>query len=161
MMNNDIEFQSPLEIKRFQEELLQKQLRYLQEHSRYYRRMFEEQSIDIGKISCIEHLAALPFTEKKDLQLFNDDFLCVPKHRIIDYITTSGTLGDPVTFGCTDADLERLAFNEAKSFACAGLTPDSIVQLMTTLDKRFMAGMAYFLGLRRLGAGVIACVPIR
>ena len=155
MMNNDIEFQSPLEIKRFQEELLQKQLRYLQEHSRYYRRMFEEQSIDIGRISCIEHLAALPFTEKKDLQLFNDDFLCVPKHRIIDYITTSGTLGDPVTFGCTDADLERLAFNEAKSFACAGLTPDSIVQLMTTLDKRFMAGMAYFLGLRRLGAGVI------
>ena len=37
----------------------------------------------------------------------------------------------------------------------AGLTSDSVVQLMTTLDKRFMAGMAYFLGLREMGAGVI------
>ncbi|MBP5647187.1 MAG: AMP-binding protein, partial [Bacteroidaceae bacterium] len=41
------------------------------------------------------------------------------------------------------------------SFTCAGLTADSVVQLMTTLDKRFMAGMAYFLGLREMGAGVI------
>ena len=48
-----------------------------------------------------------------------------------------------------------MAYNEKKSFECAGLTPDSVVQLMTTLDKRFMAGMAYFLGLREMGAGVI------
>lgn len=73
----------------------------------------------------------------------------------MDYITTSGTLGDPVTFGCTDADLERLAYNEMKSFSCAGLKPGNIVQLMTTLDKRFMAGLAYFLGVRKLGASII------
>ena len=29
------------------------------------------------------------------------------------------------------------------------------MQLMTTLDKRFMAGLAYFLGIRKLGASVI------
>lgn len=154
-MNNDIEFQSPSEIKTFQEGLLKKQLVYLKDHSRYYQRMFEKNRIDIGEIRTIEDLARIPFTEKKDLQLYNEDFLCVPKNQIIDYITTSGTLGDPVTFGCSDADLDRLALNEAKSFACAGLTKDSVVQLMTTLDKRFMAGMAYFLGLRKLGAGVI------
>ena len=155
MMNNDIEFQSPSEIKTFQEGLLKKQLVYLKDHSRYYQRMFEKNRIDIGEIRTIEDLARIPFTEKKDLQLYNEDFLCVPKNQIIDYITTSGTLGDPVTFGCSDADLDRLALNEAKSFVCAGLTKDSVVQLMTTLDKRFMAGMAYFLGLRKLGAGVI------
>jgi phenylacetate-CoA ligase len=60
-----------------------------------------------------------------------------------------------VLFGCTEKDLQRLAYNEKKSFMCAGLTSDSVVQLMTTLDKRFMAGMAYFLGLREMGAGVI------
>ena len=75
--------------------------------------------------------------------------------KIIDYITTSGTLGDPVTFGCTDKDLDRLAYNEMKSFSCAGVKPGNIVQLMTTLDKRFMAGLAYFLGIRKLGASVI------
>ena len=48
-----------------------------------------------------------------------------------------------------------LAYNEMKSFSCAGLKPGNIVQLMTTLDKRFMAGLAYFLGIRKLGASII------
>ena len=89
-MNNDIEFQSPSEIKTFQEGLLKKQLVYLKDHSRYYQRMFEKNRIDIGEIRTIEDLARIPFTEKKDLQLYNEDFLCVPKNQIIDYITTSG-----------------------------------------------------------------------
>ena len=72
-----------------------------------------------------------------------------------DALLVSGTMGDPVTFGCTEKDLQRLAYNEKKSFECAGVGPGSIVQLMVTLDKRFMAGLAYFLGIRELGAGVI------
>ena len=152
---NDIEFSSPGEIKQFQEELLHKHLVYLKKNSPYYRRVFESYGINISKIVHLEDLTRIPFTEKKDLQLYNDDFCCVPKNKIIDYITTSGTLGDPVLFGCTEKDLQRLAYNEKKSFECAGLTSDSVVQLMTTLDKRFMAGMAYFLGLREMGAGVI------
>ena len=152
---NDIEFSSPEQIKQFQEELLHKHLVYLKKNSPYYRRLFESYGINISKIVHLEDLTRIPFTEKNDLQLYNDDFCCVPKNKIIDYITTSGTLGDPVLFGCTEKDLQRLAYNEKKSFECAGLTCDSVVQLMTTLDKRFMAGMAYFLGLREMGAGVI------
>lgn len=117
--------------------------------------MFQVNGIDISSITTLEDLQKIPFTEKADLQRFNDDFLCCPKSKIIDYVTTSGTMGDPVTFGCSEKDLQRLATNEAKSFACAGIDENSIVQIMTTLDKRFMAGMAYFLGLRKLGAGVI------
>ena len=151
----DIEFKSPSEIKSFQEELLHKQLHYLGEHSPYYRKMFTDKGIDIDSISHLEDLASIPFTEKKDLQLYNEDFLCCPKAKIVDYITTSGTLGDPVTFGCTELDLQRLAYNEKKSFECAGLHPGNILQLMTTIDKRFMAGLAYFLGIRALGASII------
>lgn len=151
----DIEFQKPEEIKHFQEEKLQQQLVYLENNSKYYRRLFQTNNIDITSIKTIEDLQSIPFTEKADLQSYNDDFLCCPKNKIIDFVTTSGTLGDPVTFGCSEVDLQRLALNEAKSFACAGITEDSVVQIMTTLDKRFMAGMAYFLGLRKLGAGVI------
>lgn len=154
-MENDIEFQSVEEIKAFQEKLLHTALVYLKEHSAYYQRMFKTYEIDIDKIHYLEDLIKIPFTEKKDLQLFNEDFLCCPKAKIIDYITTSGTLGDPVTFGCTDKDLERLAYNEKKSFECAGLHPGNILQLMTTIDKRFMAGLAYFLGIRKLGASII------
>lgn len=151
----DIEFESTEKITLFQEQLLRKQMRYLSEHSPFYQRLFEENAIDPASIQTIADLQRVPFTDKSDLQRYNDDFLCCPKSQIIDYVTTSGTMGDPVTFGCTDSDLERLAYNEYKSFACAGLNENSVLQLMTTLDKRFMAGMAYFNGLRKLGAGVI------
>ncbi|MBQ9508781.1 MAG: AMP-binding protein [Bacteroidales bacterium] len=154
-MISEIEFQPKEVIKAYQEKRLRDMLQYLQAHSPYYQRIFTENHINIASIKKIEDLQHIPFTDKKDLQQHNMDFLCVPKEKIIDYITTSGTLGDPVTFACTDADLERLAYNEALSFACAGLKPGNVLQLMTTMDKRFMAGLAYFLGLRKLGAGVI------
>jgi phenylacetate-CoA ligase len=154
-MKNDIEFQSSEAIKAFQESLLHEALHYLKKNSAYYRRMFDKYEIDIDKIVHLEDLVKIPFTEKKDLQIFNEDFLCCPKDKIIDYITTSGTLGDPVTFACTDKDLDRLAYNEEKSFSCAGLKPGNILQLMTTIDKRFMAGLAYFLGIRKMGASII------
>ena len=142
---NDIEFASPEEIKQFQEGKLQQALVDLQQNSRFYQRMFERYGSKVEKSRTIEDLVNIPFTEKKDLQLFNEDFLCVPKEKVIDYITTSGTLSDPVTFCCTEKDLQRLAYNEKKSFECAGLQPGNILQLMVTLDKRFMAGLAYFL----------------
>lgn len=154
-MDKDIEFQSPEQIKTFQERLLAKALGYLKANSPYYQRLFRIHNVNIEAIRHIEDLVRLPFTEKKDLQLYGDEFRCCSREKIIDYITTSGTLGDPVTFGCSENDLRRLAFNERKSFECAGLRPGNIVQLMTTLDKRFMAGLAYFLGLRELGASVI------
>ena len=49
----------------------------------------------------------LPTTTKQDLQLHNSDFLCADPVDIIDYVTTSGTLGNPVTFALTENDLQR------------------------------------------------------
>ena len=155
MFTMDIEFESIERIKAFQEELLRKQMTYLAERSPYYQRLFAKANINVSTIQTIEDLQRLPFTEKADLQQYNDDFRCVSKEDIIDYITTSGTLGEPVIFGCTEADLQRLAYNEHKSFACAGLKKGDILQLMTTIDKRFMAGLAYWMGIRRMGASII------
>jgi phenylacetate-CoA ligase len=143
------------EIKAFQEQKLLELLNYVNKKSPFYQRLFEQENIDISKIKTIEDLQLLPVTTKEDLQKYNDDFLCVPANKIIDYATTSGTLGDPVTFGLTDKDLDRLAYNEAISFDCAGIKEGDIVQLMTTIDRRFMAGLAYFLGLRKMKVGVI------
>lgn len=151
----DIEFEFPEVIKAFQEQKLHDALTYLNEHSPFYKKMFADNDIDINKIIHIEDLESVPFTEKKDLQLYNWDFLCCDKSKIVDYVTTSGTLGEPVTFACSEKDLQRLALNERKSFQCAGLKPGNILQLMTTIDKRFMAGLAYFLGIRELGASII------
>ena len=151
----DIETKSITEIEDFQNKKLQNQMAYLLQHSPFYQRKFKEENIDVATIKTIHDLQKISVTTKADVQLFNNDFFCVDKTKILDYATTSGTLGDPVTFGLTDNDLERLAYNEMLSFQCAGFQKGDLVQLMTTMDRRFMAGLAYFLGLRRLGAGII------
>lgn len=142
-------------IRLFQEEKLRETLRFVQEKSAFYQRYFRENQVDISEIRTLEDLHRLPFTTKDHLQRFNDDFLCVDQSEVIDYVTTSGTLGDPVIFALTDSDLNRLAYNEAISFACCGVTKNDVMQLMTTMDRRFMAGLAYFLGARKLGAGIV------
>ncbi|WP_417238244.1 phenylacetate--CoA ligase family protein [Bizionia sp.] len=150
-----IEQATKSEIKIFQEEKLAELLVYLQEKSSYYQQVFKKHNLAISSIKTLEDLTKIPTTSKDQLQAYNDEFLCVPKNQIIDYVTTSGTLGDPVTFALTEKDLERLAYNEALSFACSGVTENDVMQLMTTMDRRFMAGLAYFLGSRKLGAGMI------
>ena len=151
----DIQFLSPEEIKAFQEARMAEALAYLSSNSEFYKKMFREYSIDVTRIRKLEDLVNIPVTTKADLQLRNEEFRCVPADKVIDYVTTSGTLGDPVTFTLTDSDLDRLAYNEYLSFTVAGCTREDIMQLMTTIDRRFMAGLAYYMGARELGMGVI------
>lgn len=151
----EIERQSKAEIKKYQEKKLQELLTYVINKSAFYKRVFDDNNIDYSAIRTLEDLTKIPLTTKDDLQKYNKDFICVEQNEIIDYVTTSGTTGNPVFFGLTDADLERLAFNEAISFYCSEVKASDTIQLMTTLDRRFMAGLAYFLGARKLGAGII------
>jgi phenylacetate-CoA ligase len=151
----EIEQKSSEEIKIFQEEKLRKLIAYVGANSPFYKRIFQEHTISIEAIQKLEDLQKIPVTTKADLSENNGDFICVPRNEIIDYITTSGTLGDPVTFAMTDKDLDRLAYNECISFETAGISKDDTLQLMTTIDRRFMAGLAYFIGARKLGAGIV------
>ena len=150
-----LHYKSPAEIKTFQERMLIETLGYVSEKSAFYKRVFAENSIDIRDIKTLEDLRKLPVTTKQDLQLHGEDFICVDNAEIIDYVTTSGTLGNPVTFALTESDLQRLAYNEASSFTMIGMDRNDIMQLMTTIDRRFMAGLAYFMGARELGSGVV------
>ncbi|MCB9017416.1 MAG: AMP-binding protein [Paludibacteraceae bacterium] len=153
--NSEIQFKSAKEIADFQNALLRKQMMYMKEHSPYYKKLFKEKNIRFEDIQTVADLQKVPVTTKKELQEFNKDFFCVPMSDITDIVTTSGTLGDPVTVGLTKNDLDRLAYNESLTFSNAGLTKDDTIQLMTTIDRRFMAGLAYFLGAVELGAGII------
>lgn len=154
-----IEKKSLTAIRKYQEEKIPGLLKYLNDHSVFYQKLFKENRIDIQKIKTLEDLTKIPVTTKDDLQQFSDEFLCIGKNKIVDFVTTSGTMGEPVTFAMSDSDLDRLAYNEYISFICADTTEDDIFQLMVTMDKRFMAGLAYFLGLRKLGAGIVRVGP--
>ncbi|MDB5091653.1 MAG: phenylacetate--CoA ligase [Mucilaginibacter sp.] len=142
-----------------QEQKLQELLTYIAENSPFYKDLFAKHRINIADIKTIADLSLIPPTVKDDLQQRNDDFLCVPRNKVIEYTSTSGTLGRPVTIALTEKDLDRLAYNEYNSFLCADGSADDTYQLMLTLDRQFMAGIAYYLGIRRIGAGIIRLGP--
>ena len=89
----EIEQASTAEIKTFQNKKLVELLQYLNTNSSFYQRKFQTDKIDISKIKTIEDLQQISLTTKDDLQQYNDDFICVERNKIIDYVTTSGTLG--------------------------------------------------------------------
>lgn len=155
-----LEFQSAAEIQKYQQQALQQALQYVAVHSPYYKKLFADNNICIENIRTIQDLAQVPCTTKDDFSRHNFDFLCVPKNKIADYTTTSGTTGSPVTIALTENDLQRLAYNEERSFVCAGGNASDVYQLMLTLDRQFMAGMAYYLGIRKMGAGAVRVGPV-
>lgn len=155
----EIETKTQAEIKQFQATKLPILLDYLNTHSSFYQSFFKKHGVQIDSIKSLDDLRKIPTTTKNDLQAHNNDFLCVPPEKIIDYLTTSGTAGEPVVFAETEKDLQRLAYNEYISFACATAKPNDVFQLMVTLDRRFMAGMAYYEGIRKLGAASVRVGP--
>ncbi|GAO42098.1 phenylacetate--CoA ligase family protein [Flavihumibacter petaseus] len=159
MYDPSIAFHDPAAIRQLQETKLQALIPYLAARSPFYRRLFEQHGIDPAGICKLEDLRHLPVTEKEDIQLHNWDFLTVPRENIAEYMASSGTLGSPVTIALTAADLDRLAYNEYCSFVTSGGTAADRYQLMLTLDRQFMAGIAYYLGIRKLGAGLVRVGP--
>ncbi|NLR66032.1 phenylacetate--CoA ligase [Chitinophaga varians] len=155
----DIELQSKAAIRAFQEKEVMRLLGYLREFSPFYRSWFKQHDIHPEKVRSLEDFSLIPPVTKQELQEHNWEFLCVDKSHIAEYTTTSGTLGRPVIIALTEKDLQRLSYNEYISFCCADGTDSDIFQLMLTLDRQFMAGMAYYNGIRKLGAGVLRVGP--
>ena len=130
-------------------------LNYIQINSTFYKK-----SLPLScKISALVDIKKLSFTTKTDIAKYNDDFLCVPENQVRDFITTSGTIGDPISFYLTQNDLKRLGINERNSFKLCNIKKGNKVLLTTTLDKCFMAGLAYYLGSQEFGVGIIRTGP--
>src|SRR5271166_4459151 len=104
----------------YQQKKLIETVQYVSVHSPFYKGFFKDNGIHPEKIKTIDDFKQIPFTTKEDIQKYNENFFCVSREKIIDYITTSGTLGEPVTIALTENDLERLALNEFNSFKIAG-----------------------------------------
>jgi len=151
-VNPQLAFEPAPQQQAFQLQQLKALLPYLAAKAPFYSRLFQQQNTDFRNIRQLGDLSTLPFTTKSDMQQHNWDFLCVPKTEIREYTATSGTMGSPVTIALTENDLQRLAYNEQQSFVTAGAMPADVFQLILTLDRQFMAGMAYYSGIRQLGA---------
>jgi phenylacetate-CoA ligase len=154
-ISSSIEFESQEKIAEYNAQLLREHIGYCYERSPFYRRRFNEQGIAPGQIQTIDDLHLLPTTTKKDLECCTQEFLCVPEREIIDTCQTSGTTGQPVSLLQTASDLERVGYNEKISFSAAGMTAEDSVMIACALGRCFMAGLAYFEGVRQLGARAV------
>lgn len=134
-------------------------LNYNLQHNAYYYALWQKNNLATKDIKDFSDLQIIPTTDKETVQNNIAAFTCVASKDIIEYTTTSGTLGFPLAIPLTENDLIRLANNEQHSFEKMQLTADDTVQLMLTLDRQFMAGMAYYSGLRNIGCSIIRTGP--
>lgn len=143
------------EIEEVQRQAWRETYGYVLARSPFYRRHFQRAGLSPCEELPLDQLEAIPPIEKRTLSEDPGAFLCVPEAEVVDVVTTSGTTGQPLIWKLTEADLERLAWNEYLSFRCAGFSRADTVLLGVALDRCFIAGMAYFLGLRKLGCSVL------
>jgi phenylacetate-CoA ligase len=138
-----------------QDALLRLHVSHCATHSPFYRRMFDAAGVQAADLRGAGDLARLPFTEKSDLENSHTEFLALPQGEVVDLCLTSGTTGKSVAVLQSAGDLERLTYNEELSFRGVGITREDRVLVAAAIDRCFMAGLAYFLGLTRIGATVI------
>jgi len=155
----DLEWKKPEEILLHQEHKLRELIQYITKKSSFYRDHFSNNGLSFDRVNRVADLALVPPVTKDDLQEHNPGFLCVGEKDIREHMCTSGTSGAPVTISLTENDLNRLAYNEYRSFITAGCKSGDKFQLILTLDRQFMAGSAYYAGIRRLGGISIRTGP--
>ncbi len=129
--------------------------------SAFYQRLFREADFSPDSFSSLELIENIPFTERGQLSEYEADFYAVPNSEFVDLVQTSGTDGRPLTIGYTQADLQRLAYNEAMAYSGAGFMPGETCLITVTLDSLFIAGMAYYLGALMMNMRAVRSGPGR
>lgn len=154
-LHRGLEYSSRVELESFQLRALRQTIGYLETHSPFYRERLSSCGVSSSSLRELGDLSFFPTTSKSDLEGDTSLFRCEGAGPFADYLSTSGTTSRPIIFALTGSDLERLAYNESRTYSLAGVCREDIVQLMTTMDRRFMAGLAYYLGARYSGLGVV------
>jgi phenylacetate-CoA ligase len=150
----DIYSSTPSEILRIQGDLLGETISGAIRTSPVYRERLAC-SLDATAVRAVADLAGLPFTSREEIQQRNRDFWAAPRERQLEVVATTGTTGVPIYVAMTQSDLERLAENERRGFSWLGAKPGDLFHVAITLDNLFVAGLAYHLGLQKIGVTTV------
>ena len=147
--NDDLEFASAEKVGAAQDQLLKKHVQHCLQHSPFYKDRLA------GRTYEPVSLKDLPLTDKMEVSIRNSEFVAVDPLEVGDIVFSSGTTGWPTKIMYSQGDLERLAYNEERAYNACGLTASDIVLLTCTMDRCFIAGLAYYLGVQSIGAASI------
>lgn len=152
--NHQHEFLDCDAIREEQAMLLAQHIEYCRSKSPYYAKRCGDFPAATQKNS-FDLLASLPFTTKDDLAKNINEFVAAPEYDVRDISFSSGTTGKPLPIFYTENDLRRLAYNEMKAFVSCGMSCYDKILLTCTMDRCFIAGLAYREGAIAVGASVI------
>lgn len=138
---------------------LKKQLNYVYEHSRFYKRKFDEADINPGDIKTMEDFRRIPFTTKDEIRDHNDDFICVENREVIDIGTTTGTTGSPVILPVTRKDWDDVVETVSRALAGLEIQKEDICQITVSFDQLFSAATPFDIALKQMGVTTLRMGP--
>ncbi len=146
----------PLEdLHALQEDRLKSVVRYVYDHSAFYRQRFKEAGVEPGDIKSLADVAKLPFTKKVDLRdNYPTGMFSAPKSQVVRYHVSSGTTGKPTVVGYTKGDIETWSESLARALTSIGLGRDDVVQVGYGYGL-FTGGLGLHYGAERIGATVL------
>ena len=136
---------------------LREQLAYLEASSPFYAERLRGVR---DSVRGPEDLPRLPFTTKEELregQRTDPPFgphLCAPRERLVRMHVTSGTTGEPVAVGFTQADHEANSAVGGEAFRIAGVRPDDVIAHCLNYAL-YAGGIADHMALEASGATVV------
>ena len=116
---------------------------------------WQDKLADVGEVGDIGAIEELPFTDKQE---FRDEFptgmTAVSFDEIVRVHASSGTSGKPTIVAYTADDIRVFAEVNARAIACAGGTPQDIVQVAYGYGL-FTGGLGLHYGVESLGAAAV------
>lgn len=153
--NEEAECMPPALREKLQLERLQDVVKRAYENVPYYRKKFDDEGIKPQDIKTLKDIEKLPLTTKDDLRnAYPFGMFAVPRRKIVEVHTSSGTTGKPTVSGYTQKDLETWAEVMARGLTMFGLTEDDIIQ-NTHGYGLFTGGFGVHYGAQNIGATVI------
>jgi len=136
---------------------LTQQVRYAWDHSRFYRRKWEENGVSPATLRSLDDLSHFPVVQKAELRASqaNDppfgDNLCIAPGQVARVHGTSGTTGRPTVFGVGADDWERVGEAHARIMWGCGLRPTDRI-MIGSFFSLYVGSWGVLKGGERLGA---------
>jgi phenylacetate-CoA ligase len=140
------------ELEQLQVSRLAAQLKRVYDNVPLYRKKFDDAGLDPASVESLADLVRVPFTVKDDLRsAYPYGMFAAPMRDIVRVHSSSGTTGQITVVGYTRGDIDRWSDLMARTYACAGVSADDVVQV-TYGYGLFTGGLGAHYGSERLGA---------
>ena len=152
MIWSDIETMPRSKLREIQLDRLRWSVAWAYERVPFHRSRLDGAAVSPNDIRSLDDLRQLPFMVKSDLrEHYPTGLFAVPLEDVVRIHASSGTKGKPTIVGYTREDIATWAELCARSLACAGAHPRSVVHVAYGYGL-FTGGLGLHYGAERLGA---------